>query len=477
MISEFYYGVLFVNIFIEVIFLEKYFYFDENISAVCDTQMINGTTQKLWQSFSFKLSALKLCEGDSNTFIIGDPIKTVLPEDKEYAITVNEKGICIIGKDYNSLMRGFFVLLMQIQLESANGKRILKIPYFEQTDEYVLKNRMIHICVFPEHDLYYIKKLIRLSALCQYTHIVIEFWGMIEYNCLKELAWPGAFSQEQVKEIVAEAKELGIKLIPIFNMFGHATASRLLIGKHVVLDQNPLLEHLFTPDGWAWDITSDEVYDLLTQIRKELYNLFGDTEYFHIGCDEAYYYTKCDELRAYLPDFIKRLTNDVVKEGYRPMMWMDMILERSKFPKGYYAFGKDGEADILLKSLAPETVMVDWQYNVTEAPIQSSLYLKEKDSDKDLIIAPWYKDGNYNACIETARENDMFGIMLTTWHTLKDYMQTILTCAIKCGAKTLYWSDMNIDMQRTETATLLRRVSFEGNNYLDSGWSKNQINI
>lgn len=67
--------------------------------------------------------------------------------------------------------------------------------------------------------------------------------------------------------------------------------------------------------------------------------------------------------------------------------------------------------------------------------------------------------------------------MLTTWHTLKDYMPSILSFAIKCGAKTYCWSDMSNDMQRNETAVLLRKISFEGNSYADSGWSKNQINI
>ncbi len=28
-----------------------------------------------------------------------------------------------------------------------------------------------------------------------------------------------------------------------------------------------------------------------------------------------------------------------------------------------------------------------------------------------------------------------------------------------------------------ETATLLRRISFEGNGYFDSGWSKEQIEV
>ena len=234
---------------------------------------------------------------------------------------------------------------------------------------------------------------------------------MIKYDCLKELSWEHAFSKEEAKELINEAHELGLKPIPMFNMFGHATASRVAYGKHVVLDQNPKLQYLFTPDGWAWNIASEKVYNLLSEIRKELYELFGETEYFHIGFDEAYYYTIHDKERSCLPEFLNRLTNDIVKEGYRPMLWMDMIIERSKFTGEYAAFGKDGEADILLKSLAPETVMVDWQYSVNKAPVKTSVYLKEKDSSKDLIIAPWYDKNNYTACIETIKDNGMFGIM------------------------------------------------------------------
>ena len=187
---------------------------------------------------------------------------------------------------------------------------------------------------------------------------------MLQYDCLKELAWPHAFTKEQAKELIDEARNFGVEAVPMFNMFGHATASRCCYGKHVVLDQNPKLQYLFTPDGWAWNITSEETYELFKNIRAELYELFGNTEYIHIGCDEAFYYIKCDELRNQLPNYFNRLTNDVVKEGKRPMMWMDMVLEREKYPENfpdefYYAFGTSNEAEKLLNSLAKETVMLD----------------------------------------------------------------------------------------------------------------------
>lgn len=437
-----------------------------SVTATACGKMDNKTIQKLWNGFTLTMGTLEITPCEDFVFRVGETALPALPADSEYALRVDENGIAIAARDYGGLVRGFMTLLMRIEYQN---KRFFIRPV-ETQSQYTVQNRMIHICVFPENDLYFIKKLIRLSALCQYTHIVIEFWGMLQYDCLKELAWPHAFTKAQAKELIAECRELGITPIPMFNMFGHATASRVRYGKHVVLDQNPTLQHLFTPDGWAWDVTSEEVYKLLRQVRQELYALFGDTEYFHIGCDEAYYYMHCDELRKQVPDFLRRLTLDVVKEGRRPMLWMDMILEKEAYPSGYYAFAKTGEGQVLLDALAKESVMVDWQYNVNQAPVASSVYLKDKGHD--LIVAPWLTSANYIACVDTVKEHNLYGVMLTTWHTLQEYMSGILGCAKKCGAQTFAWS---VDRNSEETASLLRRVSFEGNTYEDCGWSKKQI--
>ena len=254
-------------------------------TAVAHHKMDNATVKKLWQGFTLTMGALEITPCEDFVFRVGTTPVPVLPDGKEYALAADENGLAVVGRDYGGLMRGFMVLLMKIEYLD---KTLLVKPVQTQS-RYTLQNRMIHICVFPENDLYFIKKLIRLSALCQYTHIVIEFWGMLRYDCLKELAWPHAFTKTQARELIDECRDLGIQPIPMFNMFGHATASRVRLGKHVVLDQNPRLQHLFTPDGWAWDVTSPEVYHLLANIRRELYELFGQTEYFHIGCDEAYY--------------------------------------------------------------------------------------------------------------------------------------------------------------------------------------------
>jgi len=447
--------------------MERYYLLDPKITATAHPQMDNPTVHKLWNSFCLTDGELTLQPGDAWSFRIGNAPQITLPDGKEYILSVTEQGICVLGKDYGGLMRGFMSLLMKIEYDGT-----FRIQTVTEESAYVTENRMIHICIFPENDFYFIQKLIRLAAVCQYTHIIIEFWGMLQYDCLKELSWPHAFTKEQAKMLIRECRELGIEPIPMSNQLGHATASRSIYGKHVVLDQNPRLEYLFTPDGWAWNIRSEAAFQLLAQIRAELYELFGPGEYIHIGCDEAYYITNCDSLRNELPDFLKKLTETVEKEGRKPLMWMDMLLEAGQYPN-CCAFGKKDEVDRIRKATAKSTVFVDWQYDYTEVPVPTTLALS--GYGHEIMGAPWLDAPNYTAHIETVRQNQLHGIMLTTWHTLKHNMPGILGCAKKMGASSFVWSPCS--RLHEETATLLRRLSFEGNAYPDCGWTKEQIEM
>ena len=146
--------------------------------------MDNKTIKKLWDNFTLSEVSLDMTHCDDFVFKVGDVALPALEDGKEYALSVDQNGIAIVGKDYGGLVRGFYALLMKIEFRS---EATVIEPVIEQSN-YILQNRMIHFCVFPENDLYFIKKMIRLSALCQYTHIVIEFWGMLRFDCMKELA-------------------------------------------------------------------------------------------------------------------------------------------------------------------------------------------------------------------------------------------------------------------------------------------------
>lgn len=448
--------------------MSDYLYLGNKTTVIADGRMSNGSVKKLWNSFTLTTGEICFETGEELTLRFGDTPLPILSEGKEYVLTVDDNGAAIVGKDYGGLMRGFMSLLMKIE-QDQNAFRIRATT---EESNYKISNRMLHICVFPENDLYFIKKLIRLAALCQYTHIIIEFWGTLRYDCLKELAWPQAFTKAQAKELIAECRELGMEPIPMFNQLGHATASRSWSGKHVVLDQNPKLQHLFTPDGWVWNIENPEVRVLLKQVREELYDLFGEGEYMHIGCDEADFIAKNPVLYKKLLPYLQDLTCSVEREGRRPMLWMDMLLEKGAFPN-CYCVGDAEEVKKIRAAVAKSSVFVDWQYECTDTPIPSLVSLK--NSGRDVMGAPWFKAENYCAHIQTISENDLHGIMLTTWNTLRNQIHSILGCAKKCGASTFPWSEFS--ELREETATILRRISFEGNSYEDCGWLKKQVEV
>lgn len=449
--------------------MENRYVVQENATATAYAGLDNPTVQKLWKSFQLNRGSLRVSPVEDYVFRLGDaPLPTLTP-GREFALAVGAQGVAIVGADFGGLMRGFFSFLLKLEYE--NGRTL--VAYTAEESTYRLACRMIHLCVFPEDSLYTIKKRVRLAALCQYTHVIFEFWGMLRLDCLAELAWPQAFTKEQALELIEECRRLGMEPVPMHNQLGHASGARFSIGKHVVLDQNPALQELFTPAGWDWDISSERVVKLLENIRRELYELFGEGEYIHVGCDEAFYIARCERLRQELPDYLRRLTAQVEREGRRPMLWMDMLLENKESPNSFAGGDSSDWVKKLRAAVAPSAVFVDWQYERTEAPIPSLETLK--DCGHDCIGAAWYGERNCAAHIETLSRLGMLGFMLTTWHTLSMHTPSILKAAKLLGAKTLPWSELAFFSAEDETALLLRRVSFEGNGYADCGWAKQQI--
>ena len=446
------------------------FLIGEKITATACLQMHTDTVKKLWSGFCFGTSELHLLPGEDFAFSVGQASRPVLPAGKDYALRVTDSGICIAGKDFGGLMRGFAVLLMKLQAD-AEGDGLF-VPSCDETSAYRIGTRMLHLCVFPENTLYDIKKYIRLAGLCQYTHVILEFWGMLQFDCLPELSWPQAFTKAEVAELVQECREFGMEPVPMMNHLGHASGSRSMGGKHVVLDQNPGLYHLFTPDGWAWNIAKEEPKQLLREIRQELYDLFGSGEYMHLGLDEAFYIVKHPKYSALFPGYLAQLTRQVEQEGRRPMIWADLLLERDAYPD-CYAFGDPAQVELLRSSTAQSTVLVDWQYRCMEAPVPTTVALQS--CGRELMGAAWWKKDNHAAHIQTAEALGLPGVMLTTWHQLKKRLPSILQFAQACGAKSFSWSEYTD--QYEESSSIIRRIRFEGGGYETCGWNREQLEV
>ena len=150
-------------------------------------------------------------------------------------------------------------------------------------------------------------------------------------------------SKEQLRPLIRRAQLMGLEVIPLLNSLGHATASRDALGKNVFLERCPEMAAYLEPYGYDWCISNPAVKALLKKLRLEMYDLFGPSEYFHIGGDEAYFLAACDHCAAqpFLPlvsGYLNGLCEEIAQEGRRPMMWSDMLLDPNDWKNGEYVY-------------------------------------------------------------------------------------------------------------------------------------------
>jgi len=350
-----------------------------------------------------------------------------------------------------------------------------KIKYSETDDCFYIENccitespllpfRCVHLCIFPETTLDFLKKCVRSCAIAKFSHIIFEFWGMLKLDCMKELSWPFAYSKDEIKKIVREANALGVEIIPMFNHLGHASACREVNGKHVVLDQNPRYEYMFESYGWIWNFKRDDVYELLSKVRDELIEVCGEGSYFHIGCDEAYSIGNDEGKALKMAEYINRVSKDLNLKGRRAIMWHDMLLSKDEFPE-YVASSSKNVSDILIKNIDKNIIIADWHYSCHNETWKSSTKLKENNFD--VTCCPWDNRQNITEALETITSNNLYGIIHTTWHTLfKGFREMIYAGVVSYGTE----ENLN-DIRRFYCANVARKALPSYGEYEKCGWS------
>lgn len=446
----------------------------ENVKAVAHSCLNKSVIKEFWSNFTFGTSQLEIVETDELVFLIGNAEIPSL-EDCDYSINVEKDGACIRAVSEKELVRGYVTLLDKICAVDGSDGTVAECPSCLICDRAQIKNRMVHFCVFPETKLWDIQRFVRFCGALKYTHIVIEFWGMLKYDCMKELSWQNSFCKDELRPIIREANDLGIEVIPMFNQWGHASAGRVLYGKHVVLDQNPALQTYFSEDGWCWDINKPKVRALLRDIRRELTELCGEGEYFHIGCDEAYNFEFTKENMDGIIDFINEVNDEMNGMGRRIIIWGDMLLYKHKSYSAnnkYCCNAPTPEAEkYMLSRLDKNIVIADWQYDTTEAPVETAAVFTS--AGFDCMLCPWDRGlSQMRAPVITVKEQRLFGFLHTTWNTISSGMPYVVIAAA------LGFEDIGkckVSFIRTKAAAVLRKVMPSEGVYEKSGWNKSQL--
>lgn len=300
-----------------------------------------------------------------------------------------------------------------------------------------IRIRALHLPLIP--DASYMKEVITRAAVLKFNTVIIMADDMVVYRSHPELARPGAMPMDTLKEIVAHAKGLGLKVIPEIQLLTHQTD--LLKTAHPSLMLNA---HTYDPD-------KEEVYAIAFDLIDELSEVFSP-EYFHIGHDEVWgvhWATKPavkDADRVLTPDAFARHINRVQeylkRKNIKTIIWGDMFLHPSMFRRMAWKqlHGTDGFDDAL-KLISKEVVIADYHYYDTN-DFSTMKYFQKKgfkvlgstfDKKKNIFSFARYAGG---------LEEPPLGMISTTWFHMTRMEKTIIDDIIGWSAEA-YWNPMS----------------------------------
>lgn len=451
--------------------LDGRYVLDKALVASAHSVLDKPILREFWNNFSFGTSMLSLMPTDEPIFSIGGVAPLSYGKDA-YSIRVTPDGVAIAAATPENLLYGFLTLLDRVVM-ADDGTTYIECFTLRESPR--IQTRMVHFCIFPDTELWELRRFLRLCGALKYTHAVLEFWGMLKYDALSELSWEHGFDKEQIRPLIAEARALGLEIVPMFNHWGHASQARVMHGKHVVLDQAPTLQYLFGEDGWRWNIKNAAVRRLHAAIRRELCDLCGAGSYFHIGCDEAYGFGYTDAEVEEVADYIHEVNDDLRALGRKTIMWADMLLCREHVTNAknrYSLSAPDREsAEKMLSRIDRSILLADWQYECAETPVETALILKQ--AGFEVLLCPWDRGyASIDACLETVKQHGLSGVLHTTWHTLSANTDAVTKSAVESWGDT---TEAYPCFYRTQTAALLRKAAPVDGDYEKAGWAKEEV--
>ncbi len=307
--------------------------------------------------------------------------------DESYSIQIKTQSITLIANTNIGAYRGLETLLQLIKIK---GKNI----YFRNTTindapRFPWRGLMIDVCRhwIPEHV---IKRNIDAMAMVKmnvlHLHLTEDQAFRIECKAFPKFHLQGNdgnyYTHQQIKSIVKYAKERGIRVIPEFDIPGHATSWAVGYPK-LASEKNGkyVLETKYGVFNPTLDPSKEETYAFLTQFFTEMATLFPD-EYMHIGGDEnnGKQWDENSKIQKFMND--QNLKNNHDLQAYFNGRVLSILTQLNKKMVGW--------DEIYEANIPKEIAIQSWRG-------KESLYQIAKDGYPGLLSNGYYLDKVYRA--------------------------------------------------------------------------------
>jgi len=160
------------------------------------------------------------------------------------------------------------------------------------------------------------------------------------------------YTQDEIRDLIAYARDRGIRVVPEFDMPGHSTA--WFVG-YPELASGPgpyQLERKWGVFDPAMNPTEEKTYKFLNEFIAEMARLFPD-QYFHIGGDEVN--GKEWDSNPKIQEFMKshNIKNNIELQTYFSQHVQELVVKHGKIPIGW--------DEILVPGVSKNIVIQSWR--------------------------------------------------------------------------------------------------------------------
>ncbi|EMR02134.1 beta-N-acetylhexosaminidase [Cesiribacter andamanensis] len=268
-----------------------------------------------------------------------------LHEDESYSLQIRPDGILLDAPTELGVLRGLQTLLQLVQADEEGyyfpALRIQDSPRFPWRGLMIDVARHFQPMDVLKRNLDGMEA-VKLNVL--HLHLSDDQGFRMEsklFPQLHERASEGEyFTQEQMREIIAYAGERGIRVVPEFDVPGHATSWLVAFPE---LGSGPAPAELERNSGVfdpTLDPTNEKTYEVLNAFFAEMAALFPDA-YFHIGGDEneGRHWAANPQIQAFMKKngladkhalqtyFNTRIMAGLEQQGKKVMGWDEILVE------------------------------------------------------------------------------------------------------------------------------------------------------
>ena len=219
------------------------------------------------------------------------PGKLIIGEDESYTLNITNNQIELKSETDLGVLRGLQTLLQLVSFD----KQGYFFPglFIKDAPRFAWRGLMIDVARHFQPIAVIKRNLDAMAAVKMnvfHWHLTDDQGFRVEskkYPKLHELVSDKLYyTQEQIKDIVNYASNLGIRVVPEFDVPGHASA---ILTAYPELgskdDYSYSIERFAGVFDPTLDPTKEKTYEFLDNLFKEITPLFPD-QYFHIGGDE-----------------------------------------------------------------------------------------------------------------------------------------------------------------------------------------------